>query len=456
MTLHIIILAAGKGTRMCANTPKVLHQLGGKPLLEHVIRAAQSLKPKKIHVIYGSYGTSMQKHFSHYEINWVEQLQQLGTGHAVMQALPLIEKTAKILILYGDVPLITSATLEQLVENLPPAGLSLLTAEFADPRGMGRIVRDSCGMIQEIVEHQDASPLQQAIQEINSGILITTAKILQAYLSRLHPHNAQGEYYLTDIIAMLYRDKIPINCLLSINPEEVIGINDQKQLAKLERQYQKNLAENLMLQGLTLMDPARFDLRGELVIGRDVSIDVNVVIEGKVTIDSNTTIAPNNFLKDSNIGKNVTIKSNCVIEHAVINDGCVVGPFARIRPDSYLDAGVHVGNFVEIKNSKLGKNSKANHLSYIGDATIGNNVNLGAGTITCNYDGVNKNHTIIEDEVFVGSNTALVAPVKLGKGAVIGAGSVITMNAPAEKLTLARAKQTTIEGWQQQKKREHH
>ena len=453
MNLHIIILAAGKGSRMHSNVPKVLHKLGGKPLLEHVIQTAQSLQPKKIHVVCGDNSTSIREYFNQYDINWVEQSKQLGTGHAVMQTLPFIEQASRVLILYGDVPLITITTLEQLIENMPADGLSLLTAEFSDPSGLGRIVRNDLGEITAIVEHKDASPLQQQIKEINSGILITTSKILRNYLPRLHQHNAQGEYYLTDIIGMLHTDGIPINCLLAINQEEVAGVNDQKQLAKLERQYQKNIADNLMAQGLNLMDPSRFDVRGDLMIGSDVTIDINVIIEGKVSIDTNTTIGPNNFLKNSRIGKNVLIKTNCVIEDAIIADNCIVGPFARIRPNSYLANGARVGNFVEIKNAKIGKNSKASHLSYLGDAIIGDDVNIGAGTITCNYDGVDKHQTIIEDLVFIGSNTALVAPITIEKGAVIGAGSVIVEDAPADKLTVARVKQITIENWSRKKEK---
>ena len=453
MNLHIVILAAGKGSRMHSNVPKVLHKLGEKPLLEHVIQTAQSLHPKKIHVVCSDNSTSIREYFNQYDINWVEQSKQLGTGHAVMQTLPFIEQASRVLILYGDVPLITTTTLEQLIEDMPMDGLSLLTAEFSDPSGLGRIVRNDLGEITAIVEHKDASPLQQQIKEINSGILITTSKILRNYLPRLHQHNAQGEYYLTDIIGMLHTDGIPINCLLAINQEEVAGVNDQKQLAKLERQYQKNIADNLMAQGLNLMDPSRFDVRGDLTIGSDITIDINVIIEGKVSIDTNTTIGPNNFLKNSRIGKNVLIKTNCVIEDAIIADNCIVGPFARIRPNSYLANGARVGNFVEIKNAKIGKNSKASHLSYLGDAIIGDDVNIGAGTITCNYDGVDKHQTIIEDLVFIGSNTALVAPITIEKGAIIGAGSVIVEDAPADKLTVARVKQITIENWSQKKEK---
>jgi len=453
MSLHIIILAAGKGTRMRSHLPKVLHKLGGKPLLEYVIKTAYSLHPQKIHVVYGEGGSLVRTHLQQYDVNWIEQAKQFGTGHAVMQALPFIEHATQVLILYGDAPLVTATTLTQLVQGMPQDGMSLLTAEFFDPSGLGRIIRNDLGAIKAIIEHKDASPLQLHIKEINSGIIVTTSKILRDYLPRLAQHNAQGEYYLTDIIAMVVGDKLPINSLLISNPEEVTGINDQQQLAALERQYQKNLAINLMRQGLRLIDPSRFDLRGDLIIANDVVIDVNVVIEGKVSIDANTTIGPNNFLKNTRIGENVVIKANCVIEDVIIANNCIIGPFARIRPGTHLEEGAHIGNFVEIKNTKVGKNSKAGHLSYLGDTTIGDNVNIGAGTITCNYDGVNKNQTIIESGVFIGSNTSLVAPVKIKKNATIGAGSVITEDAPAEKLTIARAKQITIENWKRKNKK---
>jgi bifunctional UDP-N-acetylglucosamine pyrophosphorylase/glucosamine-1-phosphate N-acetyltransferase len=453
MSLHIIILAAGKGTRMRSSLPKVLHKLGDKPLLEHVIKTAQNLHPQKIHVVYGDGGSLVRESLGHYDINWIEQTKQLGTGHAVMQTLPFIEHASQVLILYGDVPLITPTILKQLIQEMPTTGVNLLTTEPHDPSGLGRIVRDDLGTIKAIVEHKDASPLQLQIKEINSGILVTTSKILRDYLPKLHPHNAQGEYYLTDIIAMLVKDGLPANSLLTLNSEEVTGINDKQQLATLERQYQKNLAANLMRQGLTLIDPARFDLRGDLIVSNDITIDINAVIEGKVSIDTNTIIGPNNYLKNVRIGKNVTIKANCVIEDATIGDNCTVGPFARIRPGTHLAEGARVGNFVEVKNTKIGKKSKANHLSYLGDTIIGEDVNIGAGTITCNYDGLEKHQTIIEAGVFIGSNTALIAPVKISKNATIGAGSVITNDAPEEKLTIARAQQVTIENWQRKKKK---
>lgn len=452
MTLHIVILAAGKGTRMYSKTPKVLHQLGGKPLLEHVIKTATALRPEKIHVIYGEGGEQVRKHCAKESVNWIAQEQRLGTGHAVIKALPHIEHSSQVLILYGDVPLITKETLRQLIKNMPKEGLGLLTAEFVDPTGFGRIIRDDSATVTAIIEHKDATPSQRQIKEINTGILVTTAKILRSYLPRLHKNNAQGEYYLTDIVAMLRADGLPIYCSMAKNHVEVVGVNDKKQLAQLERQYQRSLADKLMAQGLVLMDPARFDVRGKLTFGNNVMIDVNVVIEGQVTIGSDTAIGPNNFLKNVRIGENVTVKANCVIEDTIIADNCIVGPFARLRPNTVLIKGAHIGNFVETKNAKIGKNSKANHLSYIGDSVIGSGVNIGAGTITCNYDGVVKHRTVIEDGVFVGSNTSLVAPVTLGENAVIGAGSVITEDTPQDKLTIARARQVTIDSWRRKKK----
>jgi len=450
--LHIIILAAGKGTRMRSNLPKVLHRLGGKPLLEHVIRTATAINPKQIHVVYGDGGKQVIEALPHINVNWVEQKQQLGTGHAVMQVLPLLPKDSQILILYGDVPLISEQALRDLVLNTPANGLSLMTAELDNPTGFGRIMRDPLGNIKAIIEHKDATSGQKEIKEINTGIMCTSFAILQNYLPKLNQHNAQGEYYLTDIIAMAVTDKLPITGIVAVTEEEVLGINDHVQLAKLERYYQKQLANDLMHQGLTLLDPARFDLRGELQIGTDVTFDVNVIIEGQVSIGANTTVANNNFLKNVTIGENVEIRPNCVIEDAIIEDNCIIGPFARIRPKSLIKAGAHVGNFVETKNTVLGKNSKANHLTYLGDATIGQNVNVGAGTITCNYDGVNKHQTIIEDGAFIGSDVTLVAPIRIGKNATIGASSCVSCDAPDDKLTVARARQVTIEGWSKPKK----
>ena len=455
MSLHIIILAAGKGTRMQSYLPKVLHKIANLPLLEHVLITAGKLNPAKIHVIYGDHGDLLRQTLAAYQVNWIPQVEQLGTAHAVMQALPFVQDASKILILYGDVPLIQPQTLTQLINQLPPnQGLSLLTANLADPTGLGRIIRNEFGNITAIIEHKDASPAEQQIQEINSGIMATTAQILNDYLAKIQTNNAQNEYYLTDIINMLAIDQRPITSITTTNHAEILGVNNKQQLAELERHHQLTLAKQLMQQGVTLLDPARFDLRGHLTAAQNVTIDINVIIEDQVTIGANTTIQANNCLKNSIIGNNVVIKPNCIIEGAMIADNCVIGPFARIRPGSQLQTGAHVGNFVELKNTTLGKHSKAGHLSYLGDAVIGDQVNIGAGTITCNYDGVNKYATIIEDQAFIGSNTALVAPVTIGKAATIGAGSVITANAAAEKLTLARGKQVTVDNWQRTTKKE--
>lgn len=453
MGLHIVILAAGKGTRMHSNLPKVLQPLGGIPLLEHVVNAAKELNPKKIHVVYGDSGELVKEKLAHLKVNWIEQKKQLGTGHAVLQVLPYIPDNSQVLILYGDVPLISALLLEELITDAPSKGIGLITAELTDPSGFGRIVRDPFGNLTEIVEHKDATKTELQIKEINTGILIASAKLLKKYLPKLNQHNAQGEYYLTDIISMSTSDNIQVTGLVAFNPEEILGVNDKIQLAHLERYYQNKIAQNFMRQGVTIIDPTRFDVRGNLQIAADVSIDINNIFEGNVSVGSNTTIGPNNYLKNVTIGNNVIIRANCVLEDCIIEDDCIVGPFARIRPTSHLKAGAHVGNFVELKNCILGKKSKANHLTYLGDVIIGNDVNIGAGTITCNYDGANKHRTIIEDGVFVGSDVQFIAPVKIGKNATIGAGSTIVSDVPKGKLAIARAKQVHIDSWQRPKKK---
>lgn len=452
MSLHIIILAAGKGTRMHSNLPKVLQPLGGIPLLEHVIVTAQTLNPKKIHVVYGDGGDLVKARLAHLKVNWVLQKKQLGTGHAVQQALPQIPDKAQVLILYGDVPLITAELLENFIVNAPKNGLGLITAEPQDPTGFGRIMRDSLGKVVAIIEQKDANKIQLQIREINTGILVAAAKLLKTYIPKLNQHNAQGEYYLTDIISMAVADVIPVVGLIAAKVAEVLGVNDKIQLASLERYYQNKLAHKLMLQGVTLLDPKRLDVRGKLQVASDVTFDVNVIVEGQVTIGTNVIIGPNVYLKDVVIGDNVIIRANSVIEGATIDANCIVGPFARIRPVTHLKANAHVGNFVEVKNCTLGKKSKANHLTYLGDALVGDEVNIGAGTITCNYDGAKKHQTIIEDGVFVGSDVQFIAPVTVGKNATIGAGSTIVANVPRGKLAIARAKQVLIDGWQRPKK----
>jgi len=451
MNLSVIILAAGQGKRMCSSLPKVLHLLAGKPLLEHVVTTAQHLDAQQIHVVYGHGGDTVPSRLNHLKVNWVEQAEQLGTGHAVAKAIPFV-KEGKVLVLYGDVPLVSTATLHQLLEAADHA-LGLLTMQQSDPGGYGRIVRDEQNRVLRIVEEKDASPSERQITEINTGILAVDAEHLRLWIGALKNNNTQGEFYLTDIIALAARDGVPINTVSPGAHAEVLGVNNKAQLAELERHYQRAQAQQLMLQGVTLHDPARFDLRGELSCGSDVVIDVNVIIEGKVTLGDRTHIGPNVWIRNAKIGNDVEILANCVIEDASIEAGCRIGPFARIRPETRLAQDVHIGNLVEVKKSTVGAGSKINHLSYVGDTSVGKNVNIGAGTITCNYDGVNKHRTIIGDDVFIGSDTQLVAPVEIGSGATIGAGSTITSNAPADKLSLTRVKQQTVDDWRRPKKK---
>ncbi|GAB4508206.1 MAG: bifunctional UDP-N-acetylglucosamine diphosphorylase/glucosamine-1-phosphate N-acetyltransferase GlmU [Sulfuricaulis sp.] len=445
-SLEIVILAAGQGKRMYSDMPKVLHGLAGKPLLGHVLDTARALKPAAVHVVYGHGGEQVRATFPHAGINWAHQAEQKGTGHAVAQAMSQVADQATVLVLYGDVPLIRPQTLQELLAAAG-SGLALLTAELADPAGYGRILRDPAGQVARIVESKDASPAESRVCEVNTGFLAAPAGKLRKWLAGLRNHNAQGEYYLTDIISMAVTDKVAIATRAPRDISEILGVNSKPELAQLERMYQKQQADKLMQQGVTLRDPARLDVRGELTCGRDVVIDVNVIFEGKVTLGDRVQIGPNNVIRDSTVGTGTIIHPNCVIEQADIGADCRIGPFARLRPETKLATHVHVGNFVEVKKSDVGEGSKMNHLSYIGDTTIGSGVNIGAGTITCNYDGANKHRTVIGDNVFVGSNTALVAPVTVGAGATIGAGSVITKEAPAGELTLTRAPQTTKPGW---------
>ena len=447
MSLNVIILAAGAGTRMRFKMPKVLHEVGGKPMLEHVVDAARQLDARRIQVVYGHGGEAVRSALAHLEVVWVEQGEQLGTGHAVAQTLPHMGAGDTVLVLYGDVPLISAGTLQQVVAVAQQDSLGLLTVRLDDPRGYGRIVRDGQGSVVRIVEEKDASAEERAIAEINTGMLAVSGERLQKWLAVLDNNNAQGEYYLTDIIAMAVRDGVKVSTVAPLWVAEVMGVNNRMQLAEVERHYQRAQAERLMLAGITLRDPARFDVRGELSAGSDVTIDVNVVIEGKVVLGNGVRIGPNVMLRNATIGDDVEILAQCVIEDAVIGAHCRIGPFARIRPETRLASDVHIGNFVEIKKSEIGQGSKINHLSYVGDATVGGNVNIGAGTITCNYDGANKHRTIIGNYVFVGSSTQLVAPVTVGDGATIGAGSTITRDAPPGELTLSRAPQQTRLGW---------
>lgn len=444
--LHIVILAAGQGKRMRSRLPKVLHPLGKKPILHHVILAAEQLKPAATYVVYGHGGDEVQAKSQGFSLKWVEQAQQLGTGHAVTQALSHINDDSQVLVLVGDTPLINPETLKKLISTTPASGVGVVTVQMPDPTGLGRIIRDSKGKVTGIVEEKDATDQQRQITEINTGIILAPAKQLKRWLSQVKNNNKQGEFYLTDIIQLAAGEGVEINPLIATSHYEVQGINDRSQLALLERYYQLQQAEKLMQEGVTLLDPNRFDLRGELQAASDVVIDIDVVIEGKVIIGEGTYIGPHCVLCDVTLGKNVVIKSHSVLEESEVADDCIIGPFARLRPGAQLARGAHIGNFVEVKKSKIGEGSKVNHLSYVGDAIVGSKVNIGAGTITCNYDGINKHQTIIEDNVFIGSDTQLVAPVTIGSGAVIGAGSTVTKDAPKDAITVTqRLDQRVIE-----------
>ncbi|MDF2939746.1 MAG: UDP-N-acetylglucosamine pyrophosphorylase [Gammaproteobacteria bacterium] len=449
MALSIVILAGGSGTRMSSNLPKVLHKLAGKTLLDHVIDSAEALDDvSEVFVVYGHMGETVLSAMQHRSnVKWVEQKERLGTGHAVQQVLPLLNPANQVLILYGDVPLITPSTLSHFVTASGKNQLGLLTAVVSDPSGLGRIVRDEHQHVLGIVEEKDATDLEKQIKEINTGIYCVPAEFLLKWLPKLSNHNAQKEYYLTDIVSMARQEQINISVSRPRKVEETYGANTRVELARLERIYQHWQTQELMLHGITMYDPARVDIRGRVIPAKDAIVDVNVVFEGEVVLGENCIIGPNAILKNVRVGKGVEIKANCVLEDCVIEQNAIIGPFARIRPGSVLKEGCHIGNFVEIKKSTIGKGSKANHLAYVGDSIVGEKVNIGAGAITCNYDGANKHQTVIEDEAFIGSNASLVAPVKIGKAATIGAGSVISKEAPAGKLTVARAKQTTIEAW---------
>ena len=451
MSLDIVILAAGQGTRMRSALPKVLHPVADKPMLGHVIATARSLQPSSIQVVIGHGADTVRERLAAADLNFVIQAEQLGTGHAVAQALPQLGADT-VLILYGDVPLIESATLERLLALVSDDQLGLLTVELADPTGYGRIVRDDNGVVQAIVEHKDANDAQRAIREGNTGILAVPGKRLGDWLGRLSNSNAQGEYYLTDVIAMAVADGLIVATEQAADEMEVLGANDRIQLAQLERHYQQRAACRLMAQGVTLRDPQRFDLRGEVTVGRDVLIDVNVILEGRVVIEDDVQIGPNCVIRDSVLRKGAIVKANSHLEGAEMGEGADCGPFARLRPGTRLGARAHVGNFVEMKNAVLGEGAKAGHLSYLGDAEIGARSNIGAGTITCNYDGANKFRTVMGEDVFIGSNSALVAPVNLGDRATTGAGSVVTSDVPADTLAVGRAKQRNIEGWKRPQK----
>jgi len=451
MSLDIVILAAGQGTRMRSALPKVLHPVAGKSMLGHVIDTARALQPKSIQVVIGHGAEQVRQRLTGDDLAFVVQAEQLGTGHAVAQALPNLS-AERVLILYGDVPLIEADTLQRLLQKVGPEQLALLTVKLDDPTGYGRIVRDARGEVQAIVEHKDASDDEKAIREGNTGILAVPGSRIGEWLGRLSNSNAQGEYYLTDVIAMAVADGLRVATEQPQDAMEVQGANDRIQLAELERHYQQRQARRLMAQGVTLRDPARFDLRGEVCVGRDVLIDVNVVLEGNVVIEDEVQIGPNCVIKDSTLRRGAVVKANSHLEGAVVGEGADCGPFARLRPGSVLGAKAHVGNFVELKNATLGDGAKAGHLSYLGDAEIGARTNIGAGTIPCNYDGANKFRTVMGEDVFIGSNSSLVAPLNLGDGATTGAGSTITEDVPAHTLGLGRGRQRNIEGWKRPKK----
>ncbi|CZF85194.1 Bifunctional protein GlmU [Grimontia celer] len=446
MNFSAVILAAGKGTRMYSNLPKVLHTLAGKPMAKHVIDTCSSLGAKNVHLVYGHGGDAMKAALAEEPVNWVLQAEQLGTGHAVNQAAPEFADDEQVLILYGDVPLISEQTIENLLDAQPDGGIALLTVVLDNPTGYGRIVRRN-GPVVAIVEDKDASQEQKLIKEINTGVMVATGGDLRRWLSELKSDNAQGEYYLTDVIAIAHDEGRAVEAVHPESAIEVEGVNNRIQLARLERAYQAAQAEKLLESGVMLRDPARFDLRGQLQCGTDVEIDVNVVIEGSVTLGDNVVIGAGCVLKDCEIDDNTVVRPYSVIEGASVGEDCTVGPFARLRPGAELVEDAHVGNFVEVKNARVGKGSKANHLTYLGDAEIGERVNIGAGTITCNYDGANKHKTVIEDDVFVGSDSQLVAPVTIKKGATIGAGTTLTSNVEEGQLVITRAKARVIDGW---------
>ncbi|CAH6834344.1 fused N-acetylglucosamine-1-phosphate uridyltransferase and glucosamine-1-phosphate acetyltransferase [Vibrio chagasii] len=452
MKFSAVILAAGKGTRMYSNTPKVLHTLAGKPMVKHVIDTCNGLGAQNIHLVYGHGGDQMKATLAEESVNWALQAEQLGTGHAVDQASAHFADDEKVLVLYGDVPLISPETIENLLDAQPNGGIALLTVVLDNPMGYGRIIRRN-GPVVAIVEQKDATDEQKLIKEINTGVMVATGGDLKRWLSGLSNDNAQGEYYLTDVIAAAHDEGRAVEAVHPVSPIEVEGVNDRSQLARLERAYQAEQADKLLKQGVMLRDPSRFDLRGELQCGMDVEIDTNVIIEGSVSIGDNVVIGTGCVLKDCEIDDNTIIRPYSVIEGATVGEDCTVGPFTRLRPGADMRNDSHVGNFVEVKNTRLGEGSKANHLTYLGDAEIGQRVNVGAGAITCNYDGANKFKTIIGDDVFVGSDSQLIAPVTIGNGATVGAGSTVTRDVSENELVISRAKERKIADWQRPKKK---
>lgn len=454
MTLSVVVLAAGKGTRMRSALPKVLHPIAHKPMVQHVIDTAQQLQPSAVHVIYGHGGDVLQQSLKGQAVNFVEQAEQLGTGHAVQQVIPHLGSNEKVLILYGDVPLTRLSTLKKLLAAAESTDLALLTVTLPDPTGYGRIVRDQHGAVNSIVEQKDAKPAELVIGEVNTGMMVVHSASLKRWLAQLQNNNVQGEYYLTDIVAMAAAEGVKIATSQPAEVSEVEGANNRIQLAALERAYQLRQAEQLMINGATLMDPARVDVRGQVSVGSDVVIDANVIFEGNVELADGVVIESNCVLRDCKIGATSRVKSHSVIEGAELAAGCSVGPFARLRPGSVLEQGATIGNFVEVKNTRMGPGAKASHLSYLGDAEVGAEANIGAGTITCNYDGANKHLTQIGAGAFIGSNSSLVAPVSIGDNATIGAGSTITKTVATGELAVARGKQISIPGWQRPVKKD--
>jgi bifunctional UDP-N-acetylglucosamine pyrophosphorylase/glucosamine-1-phosphate N-acetyltransferase len=452
MPLDVIVLAAGQGKRMRSDLPKVLHPIAGRPLLARVLDAARALGPRKTIVVHGHGAEKVREAFAHAPVEWVLQAEQLGTGHAVQQAMPHVGGDADVLILYGDVPLVRPESLKRLVDAARE-GVAVMTTELADPKGYGRIVRDGKDGVQRIVEEKDASEEERAIREINAGFMAAGAKRLAGWLGKIGNRNAQKEYYLTDVVTLAVKEGVRVSAVKVADATEVAGVNSKTELAALERAWQRSEAQRLMEQGVSLADPARIDVRGELACGRDVTIDVNCVFEGAVTLADGVRVGPNCVLRDVTVGPGSEVLAFSHLDDAEVGARCRVGPYARLRPGASLDEDVHIGNFVEVKASRIGVQSKVNHLSYIGDSEVGARVNVGAGTITCNYDGAAKHRTVIEDECFIGSDATLVAPVRIARGSYIGAGSTISKDTPAGQLTVGRARQVTIPGWKPPRKK---
>jgi bifunctional UDP-N-acetylglucosamine pyrophosphorylase/glucosamine-1-phosphate N-acetyltransferase len=451
--LYVIVLAAGQGKRMGSELPKVLHHIAGEPMLAQVLKTARRLEPAEIRVVFGHGGDQVPAAFPDESVEWVHQAKQEGTGHAVALALEGVPDAAPVLVLMGDTPLVRRRTLDRVLAHVAAGEMTVLTAEPDDPSGLGRIVRDPTGQLRAIVEERDADEQQRAIREVNTGIMGSDAGRMRAWLARVNNKNVQGEYYLTDIIALAVKDGARVHAVQATDALEVAGINDKLQLATAERIYQRRQAEALCQRGVTVVDPERLDIRGTVQTGRDVTLDINVVLVGEVVLNDGVHVGPGAVIRNSELGAGTKVQPHCVIDGASIGRNCRIGPFARIRPETRLAEEVHVGNFVEVKKSTVGEGSKMNHLSYIGDTTVGKDTNIGAGTITCNYDGASKHRTVIGDDVFIGSNTQLVAPVTVEDGATIGAGSTITRDAPAGKLSMSRSKQVTVPNWNRPKKK---